>query len=404
MNFRPSHCLAFARARPSSRPQRYRRVAFAAALISAVGILATPVVAADRGITDGEILIGQCAALTGPTHDLGAGMNTGLKAAFDEANAKGGVHGRRIRFVADDDGYEPEKTVDCTGKMIEDKGVFALAGYVGTPTSKVAAPMVQEYKVPLVGLFTGAALLRNPVQRYVINIRASYDDETEALVEYLTAKRAFQKIAVFYQNDSFGLAGLGGMERALTRRKLAIVAKGSFERNTLDVKGGVAAVLASSPEAVVIVAPYKPSAAFVRAAREADLKAQFATISFVGTESLIAELGAAAAGMLISQVVPSPADAASPLSCDYRTALSKSDPAASPSYVGFEGYVGGRVLAAALDLAGKDLSREKLIDAFHAMTNLDLGGMIFSFSESNHQGSKAVYLTTVKDGKAQLVP
>ncbi len=213
---------------------RNHRFALFATLIAAAGILAGPAAAADRGIQDNEILIGQCAALTGAAKGLGTGMNTGLKAAFDEANAKGGIYGRQIRLLADDDGYEPDKCVDCTGKMIEDKGVFALAGYVGTPTAKVAAPMVQEYKIPLVGLFTGAMLLRDPVQRYVINIRASYDDEAEALVEHLTQNRAFQKIAVFYQNDSFGFSVLSGVEKALTRRKLALVAKGSFERNTLE--------------------------------------------------------------------------------------------------------------------------------------------------------------------------
>ncbi len=383
---------------------RNLRFALFAALIAAVGILAVPAAPADHGIQDNEILIGQCAALTGPAKGLGTGMNIGLKAAFDEANAKGGIHGRQIRFLADDDGYEPDKCVDCTGKMIEDKGVFALAGYVGTPTAKVAAPMVEEYKIPLVGLFTGAMLLRDPVQRYVINIRASYDDEAEALVEHLTKSRAFQKIAVFYQNDSFGFSVLSGVEKALTRRKLALVAKGSFERNTLDVKGGLAAVMAGTPDAVVIVGPYQPSATFVRAAREAGLKAQFATISFVGTESLIAELGTAAEGMLISQVVPSPTDGTLALSRDYQNALKKSAPAASPSYVSLEGYVGGRVLVAALDLAGKDLSREKLIDAFQGMSHLDLGGMVFSFSPTNHQGSNTVYVTTVKDGKAQLIP
>jgi branched-chain amino acid transport system substrate-binding protein len=380
------------------------RLAAVAALISAAGILPGPVAAADPGIKDDEILIGQCAALTGSAQGLGTGMKIGLQAAFDEANAKGGIHGRQIRLLAEDDGYDPDKCVDCTGRMIEDKGVFALAGYVGTPTGKVAAPMVQEDKIPLVGLFTGAMLLRDPVQRYVINIRASYDDETEALVAYLTKNRAPQKIAVFYQNDSFGFSGLSGVEKALTRRKLALVGKGSFERGTLDVKGGLAAVMAGAPDAVVIVAPYEPTAAFVRAAREAGLKAQLATISFVGTESLIAQLGAASEGTIISQVVPSPTDGTLALSRDYRSALQKSAPLASPTYVSFEGYVGGRVLIAALDQAGKDLSREKLIDTFHGMSKLELGGMVFSFSPSNHQGSNAVYITTVKDGKAQPIP
>ena len=405
MSFRIDSCLACVRADSSGGFRRRLTALLAVAGVAAVVAISTPaVLAADRGLADGEILIGQCAALTGPTRDLGIGMNSGLKAALDEANARGGIFGRKIRLVADDDAYDPDKNVDCTGRMIEEKGVFALAGYVGTPTSKVAAPMVQEYKVPLVGLFTGAMLLRDPVQRYVINIRASYDDETEALVEHLTAKRPSSRIAVFYQNDSFGLSGLSGMEKALTRRKLSIAAKGSFERNTLDVKAGLAAILASAPDAVVIVAPYQPTAAFVRAAREAGLKAQLATISFVGTESLISELGAASAGMIISQVVPSPSDAACPLSRDYQAAIKASAPASSPSYVGFEGYVGGRVLVAALERAGKDLTREKLIDTFQSITHLDVGGMSFTFSESDHQGSRAVYLTTVKDGQAQLLP
>jgi len=381
----------------------HHRFALVAALISAVA-LPGAAAATDPGIKDNEILIGQCAALTGPTERLGTGMNAGLKAAFDEVNAQGGIHGRQIRFLSDDDAYDPDKCVECTGKMIEDKGVFALAGYVGTPTGKVAAPMVQEYKVPLVGLFTGAMLLREPVQRYVINIRASYDDEAEALVEHLTRNPAVHKIAVFYQNDSFGFSVLSGVEKALTRRKLVLAAKGSFERNTLDVKGGLAAVLAAAPDAVVIVAPYEPTALFVRAAREAGLKAQFATISFVGTESLISVLGTASEGMLISQVVPSPTDASLALSRDYQNALKKSAPAAAPTYVSFEGYIDARVLIAGLDLAGKDLSREKLIDAFQGMSHLDLGGMVFSFSPTNHQGSNTVYVTTVKDGKAQPTP
>jgi ABC-type branched-subunit amino acid transport system substrate-binding protein len=355
------------------------------------------------GVKDSEVVIGQCAALSGPAMGLGGGMNTGLKAAFGEINAKGGVHGRQIRFIAADDGYEPDKCVDCTGKMIEESGVFALAGYVGTPTAKVAAPMAEEYKIPLVGLFTGAVLLREPVQRYVVNIRASYDDETESLVEYLTKTAGAKKIAVFYQNDAFGLSGLAGVEKALTRRKLALAAKGSFERNTVAVQAGMAPVMESKPDVVIIVAPYKPTAAFVRSAKAAGLKSKFATISFVGTENLIAELGPDANSLLISQVVPSPTDTALVLARDYQAALAATGGGASPSYVSFEGYITGRVLIAALDRAGKDLSREKLIEAFHGMAQLDFGGMKISFSPTNHQGSNSVFLTTVKDGKATSI-
>ena len=357
----------------------------------------------EAGVKPAEIVIGQCAALTGPTAGLGIGMQAGMKAAFDEVNSKGGVHGRQIRFVSADDGYEPEKCVECTSKLIEDEQVFALAGYVGTPTAKVAVPMVQELKVPLIGIFSGAMLLREPVQRYVFNVRASYDDETETLIEYLSSKLGLKKIAVFYQNDSFGQSGLSGTEKALAKRKLTLVSKGTFERNTLAVKSGLAAVMAGDPQAVIIVGPYKPTAEFIRQARATGLKSLFATISFVGTENLIAELGPESDDLVISQVVPSPVDDKLPLTSAYQAAMKKSLSSATPSYVSFEGYIAGRVIIAALDRAGTDLSREKLINALDGISKLDLDGMPISFSNSNHQASNLVFLTRVKAGKASAI-
>jgi branched-chain amino acid transport system substrate-binding protein len=350
-----------------------------------------------------ELKIGQCAALSGPAAGLGLGMSIGMKAAFEEANAKGGVHGRQLRLVSNDDAYEPEKCVDCTAKLVEDPSIFALAGYVGTPTAKVAIPIVQETKVPLIGLFTGAMLLREPAQRYVVNVRASYDDETEALVEYLTTKQGVKKIAVFYQNDSFGQAGLSGAEKAMAKRMMPLAAKGSFERNTLAVKSGLAAVMAGEPDAVIIVAPYKPTAEFVRDAKQAGLKAVMATISFVGTENLIGELKGESEGLIISQVVPSPHQDSIPLVKAYRAALAKVSASEEPAYTSFEGYITGRVLLEALQRAGKDVSRESLIDTIDAMKDVDLGGLTISFSPANHQGSRSVFLTVVKSGKPESI-
>jgi branched-chain amino acid transport system substrate-binding protein len=261
-------------------------------------------------------------------------------------------------------------------------------------------PIVQEMKVPLIGAFTGAMLLQDPVQRYVFNIRASYDDETEALVQYLT-KAAAKKIAVFYQNDSFEQAGLSGLDKALTKRKMAVAAKGSFERNTMAVKTGLAAVMAAEPDAVVMVGPYKPTAEFVRQARAAGVKGELATISFVGTENLIADLGRDSEGVLISQVVPAPSDASQRLTREYQAALKKTAPTEAPSYVSFEGYVNRRVLLAALEKAGADPSREKLVEALNSTRSLDLDGIKLSFSVQNHQASSAVFLTRVKGGKAE---
>ena len=364
-------------------------------------IVTTHPALAQNGVKPNQIIIGQCAALSGPASGLGTETRDGLKAAFDEANAKGGIHGRQIILQSNDDGYEPEKCVDCTVKLL-DGDVFALAGYVGTPTAKVAVPIVKEMKVPLVGLFTGAMLLREPAERYVINIRASYDDETEALVGYLFGQ-GLKKIAVFYQNDSFGQAGLSGAEKALAKRQATLAAKGSFERNTTAVKSGLATVMDAAPDAVIVVAPYQPAAQFVREARAAGLKAVMATISFVGTENLIAELGAASDGLIISQVVPPPSSGDSPLAAQYRAALKQSSPQAAPTYVSLEGYVNGRVLIAAIDKAGVDLTREKLIDAIESIAGLDLGGLKISFSPKNHQGSSKVFLTRLAGGKVQPI-
>ena len=347
-----------------------------------------------------DIVVGQCAALTGPASALGLGMQAGLKAALEEANAKGGVRGRKIKLLSADDEYEPEKCVDCTTNMIENSHVSILAGYVGTPTAKVAVPIVQESKTPLIGIFSGAMLLREPVQRYVLNVRASYDDETEELVKYLSDKLGNRKIAVLYQNDSFGLAGLGGTERALGRRGLKLAAKGAFERNTIAVKSGLSDILSGNPEAVVMVGPYKPVAEFVRQARTAGLKIALAAISFVGTENLIHELGAASDGIVISQVVPSPTSDL-PVAKAYRQALSVSSPAEQPAYTSFEGYITGRLLVAGLEKADSLDDREKLVDAIESLTEFDLGGMTLSYSGTKHQGSTAVFMTRVSGGVAR---
>jgi ABC-type branched-subunit amino acid transport system substrate-binding protein len=374
------------------------------ASLAFMGLRSTLCGAEVAGVSRTEIVIGQCAVFTGPAQRLGVGMNRGLTAAFEEANGRGGVNGRRIRLVAEDDGYEPEKSVDCTLRMIKKVNVFALAGYVGTPTTAVVVPIAEELKIPLIGSFTGALFLRQPVLRYVLNIRASYDDETEALVSYLTQASPNKKIAVFYQNDSFGLAGLNGVISALSRRGLSLAGKGSFKRNTVAVKSGLARVMAAAPDAVIVVAPYKPTAAFVLEARAAGLTAQLAAISFTGIDSLIGELGAAASsGIVVSQVVPSPTDTSTALARDYQAALKAAHPDAAPSYVSFEGYIVGRVLIAALELAGRDPTTETLVDAFDGMSKLDLGGMSMSFSKSNHQGADVVFLTTVKDGYVQPI-
>ncbi|MBN8527512.1 MAG: ABC transporter substrate-binding protein [Planctomycetes bacterium] len=362
--------------------------------------LLSALTAAD-GVTPSAILVGQACPLDGPAKGLGLGMSLGLKAAFAEANAGGGVGGRQVELRSVDDGYDPDKCADATAGLIEEAKVFCLAGLVGTPTSKAAVPLAVEAGVPVVGLFTGAMAFREPAQRLVFNVRASYDDETEMLVERLTADLGAKRIAIFRQNDSFGAAGLSGTEKALKKRSLELAGAGTFERNTVAVKTGLAAVLAAKPDAVVMVGPYKPIAAFVREARAAGLACPLATISFVGTESLIAELGAEADGLIISQVVPSPADESLAVVRAYRAALTKADAAATPSYVSLEGYISGRILLLGLAAAGAEPTRDSLVAGLESLTAADLGGLTAAFGPQRRQALGQVWLTKVAGGAAR---
>jgi branched-chain amino acid transport system substrate-binding protein len=350
-----------------------------------------------------EILIGQPCALEGPAKGLGQRMNLGLRAAISEVNAAGGVHGRMLKLVAVNDGYDPDTCVDATVKLIEEDKVFCLAGLVGTPTSTVALPIAIESGVPVVGMFTGAMGLRQPLNPLVFHIRSSYDDETELLVEHLTADLGVKRIAVFHQNDSFGKAGLSGTEKALAKRGMKLASTGTYERNTVAVRSGLAAVQAGNPDAVVMIGPYKPVAAFVREARAGGLQCPLAAISFVGTESIIAELADEANGLVISQVVPSPSDPDLALAKAYRSALVAEQADATPSYVSYEGYIGGRVLIAGLQQAGQELTRAALVTGLESLSAADLGGLTIHYAADHHIAMKQLWLTRVQAGEAKTV-
>ena len=360
---------------------------------------------AEVGVNDHEILIGQCAALSAAAAGLGTGVNQVLNAWVAEVNGTGGINGRKLRLVTADDVYDPDKWVEGTAKLIEEDKVFALAGYVGTATTKVAIPIVTEAKVPLVGAFTGAGLLRKDEKtgkphRYGINFRASYGNETETMVEHLTKDLGMSKIACSTRMIPSARPA-AGTEAALKKRSLALVSKGTCERNTIAVKKGLADVLSGSPEAVVMVGPHKPVATFLAEAKTTELQARFATVSFVGTENLTTKAAANGERVIISQVVPSPADASVPLVKDYLAALTATYPDAKPGYVSLEGYASARLLGIGLAKAGKELTREGLVNAFDQLAETDLGGMDMHLSADDHQGSDLVYLTEVTAGVAK---
>ena len=356
-----------------------------------------PASAQSSALTDARIVLGQSAPFTGAAVQLGLQFHLGAQAYFDTVNAKGGVNGRTIEIKRLDDGYEPERCVANTRQLIADD-VFALFGYIGTPTSLAALPLASTAKVPFFAPFTGAQALRDPFNRYAIHVRASYFDETAAIVRQITST-GIKKIGVFYQNDAYGKTGLEGVTRALSAMTLDPVALGTVERNTIDVAQAVKDILAQKPEAIVQIGAYKAVATFVRQARRGGFSGNFYNVSFVGTQALIDELGAEARGVSVSQVMPFPYTPATLLSGEYLAAI-KEKRGVEPNYSGMEGFVAAKVFTEGVRRAGRALTREGFINAVQGMQNVNLGGFPVDFGPTKHTGSRFVELTLLtEDGR-----
>jgi branched-chain amino acid transport system substrate-binding protein len=348
---------------------------------------------AEPGVTATTIVIGQSAAFSGPASELGTEMRAGAVAYFQAVNAAGGINGRKIELRSLDDGYEPDRAAANTKKLIDD-GVFLLFGYVGTPTSNASKPIFTAARVPFVGPFTGAESLRNPLNRYIFNIRASYYDETDKIVSQLVGQ-TLDRIAVFYQNDDYGKAGLAGVERAMQRRNLKIVATGTVERNTVDVAAAVKSIGSVDPQGVVMISAYKSCAAFIKAMRAAGHSPQFMNVSFVGSKALAHEAGPAGRGVGISQVVPFPWNISARVVKDYQQLLEASTGKQNFSFTSLEGFIAAKVLVEGLRRTGSDLTRERFIAAMEQIRDFDVGGFVVSFTPTDHSGSKFVELTVI---------
>ncbi len=383
----------------SSSTPTTRRAAVVHAVAATTAILAAiaapGTASAEDGVTSSEVKLGMANAQSGPAAGLGVGMKSGAEAYLARVNAAGGVNGRKLTLVVKDDGYEPAKTAGATEALIGMDKVFALFGYVGTPTSSAAVPVASKSQVPYLFPFTGAEFLRNPVNKWVFNVRASYFDETEAMVERLTKDVGAKKIAMLMQDDAFGEAVKGGIARALFKRDMKIAAEARIKRNSMEVEGGVEAMKAAAPDAIVFVGTYKQMAAAVKKARDSGVTARFLTVSFIGTENFIAEAGPSGDGVYITQVMPSPQDASLPIVKSYQGDVKPAD----QGYTSLEGYINAAVLVEALKKVGGDPTRASLVAALEGLS-ADIGGFKVGFSASSHQGSKAVYLTRVQGGKA----
>ncbi len=357
------------------------------------------------GVTATKVRIGSCSALSGPASFLGIQTQLGALAYFHLVNDAGGVNGRTIELKSRDDGYDPEKAPGCFDDLLKDN-VFAMGFFVGTPTAAKYVPMAEAAKVPVVGLFTGAQMLYEPFKHDIVNVRASYFDETREQVDALWRLRGVHKIGVIYQNDAFGKTVLEGVQHALTNHQSAPVALGTFERNTLDVSAGVKAVREAKPEAVIVVGPYAPVAAILKQAHASDWHPLFLTVSFVGTEGLIRAAGSDAEGIVITQVVPSYDQVDLPTIKLYRSALEKYMSGTSPSFVSLEGFVDAMVIVEGLKAAGKNPTREKFISGIESLHRFDAGlgqDFLLSYGPKDHRGFGSVHATVIHQGQAVLI-
>jgi ABC-type branched-subunit amino acid transport system substrate-binding protein len=365
-------------------------------LAAAAAVLAQGAAAQQAGVTADKILLGQAAVFSGPAAQLGIQMRNGIKSYLDHVNAAGGVHGRRIELVTEDDRYEVAVAPGASKKLIEEHKVFALLGYVGTPTGVVHLPVITQAKVPLVGMFTGAEALRVPFNRYVFHVRASYYDETDKIVEQVVSIGG-RNIAVFYQNDAYGQAGLKGVEIATQKRNMKISALGTVERNTIKVEEAVKRIHAAKPDAVVMISAYTSCAEFIRQMQKAGSAATFYNVSFVGSQALADALGKDGVGVAISQVVPFPWGRAVPVVKEYQQLAAKAG-FKDYNFSAMEGFLSAKVAVEGLRRAGRNLTREGYIAALEKMQSVDLGGFFVGYTPTNHAGSKFVDLTIIGRG------
>lgn len=365
------------------------------ATVSALGALATlPLSTAVRAQERRRLVLGQSVPLTGPAAQLGLQMQAGAKLFFDAQNAAGGINGTQIELRTLDDGYEPDRCKANTEKLIKDD-VFALFGYVGTPTSLAALPLVNQNKMPFVAPLTGAESLRDPLSPWVYHVRASYYDETALIVKQLT-QLGLMRMAVFHQNDAYGKAGLDGVLRAMKPLAIQPQAVSTVERNSVDVAKAVKDLVGSgsAPEAIIMVSAYKSCAAFIRAARKAGYGGVFYNVSFVGTQALLDELGPEARGVVISQVMPYPFGAGIGVVQEYQAAATKAGQ--KFNYTAIEGFIAAKVISEAIRRMARP-SREGLVAALDSLQNFNVGGFAVNFRPNKHVASSFVELSMLTD-------
>jgi ABC-type branched-subunit amino acid transport system substrate-binding protein len=351
-----------------------------------------------QGVTKTSVLIGQSSPFSGSNKELGDDIREGLQAYFKQINDAGGVNGRRIELIALDDANDAKRSGENARILIEQRGVLALVGYASATLSLPAFPYVEKAKIAFIGPFTGAEPMR-AFRRNVYNIRASYADELEKIVEFYTTT-GMKKFSVIHYDDAIGKENLTAVETALARRGLKAASIGTLKRNQTDLGAAVADVVKAAPDVVIATTLYKTTGDFIKGARKAGSNAQFASTSFVGASALATELGDQGTGVVVAQVVPPYSRASIQIVREYQGAIEKSLGKKDYSFTSLESYISAKVLVEGIRRAGANPTRESLMKALDGMQNFNVGGYVVDFTPTNHNGSKFVELTAIsKSGR-----
>jgi len=389
--------------------QIYVRVAKSALFAAIMVLICGPSQAySETGVTSDEILVGMSTALSGHTSFLGQSFRTGAESYLNAVNERGGVAGRKIKLIVYDDGYEPGKTLPNVNRLIFTDKVFCIFGNVGTPTTVAIMPVISGQKIPLFAPVTGAESLRDASVKYVLNYRASYNQETEEIVRGILDELDYRRIGVFYQNDSYGKAVLKGVRLALRKRGIDPAIAASYYRNTENIDLALKTIAAEKPQAVIMAGTYAACAKFIILGRKMGFNPVYANVSFVGPDKLAELLGAQGDKVVVTQVVPPFNDGNEgnySAVGEYLAAIRKSSPDAKPNSLSLEGFLAAKVFVEVLKRAGNNLTRESFIASAERIKNLDIGaGNSIAFSSNNHQGSQKVYSTVIRSGKFRLLP
>jgi branched-chain amino acid transport system substrate-binding protein len=348
---------------------------------------------AQTGVTDSTIVLGQSAPLTGDAEDTGQQLRDGALAYFDYINSRGGVHGRKITLKTLDDAARAERAAANTRKLIDEEKVFALFGYVGIGSAAAALPLATQANMPLFAPSSGAHALRQPVNKNVFHIRASYADEAEEIVQHVTTL-GMKRIAVFYQDNEYGKAALEGIQQALKKRGLEPVAVAAAKDAASDVTAAVYKLHPANPQTVILAAPWASAVPFIQVMRASGSVASYWGLSLLGSRALATEMGKEAAGVQISQILPAPWDERNAVIEEYNKLYLKNGKK-EWSYTSLEGFIAAKVFAEGLQRAGRGLNRASLVKALESLAPYDVGGMIVRFSPDKRDGSSYVDLTMI---------